>query len=98
MDERTQDFIETFRSFLNDVVSQASLLAGSLSPLGELVQNHLGDASIAELPAVTHSIAAHRLVDADVALVAIAAWQCLSVAISSSAYANQWFIVTNYWR
>jgi DNA polymerase III delta prime subunit len=71
MDERTQDFIDTFRSFMSEVVNQATEAKGELSPLGELVQQHLG-ADIAALPAVTQPVAAHRLVDSDLALAALA--------------------------
>jgi hypothetical protein len=71
VDERTQEFVETFRRFLDDVVHQAVVSKQGLSPLGELVQEHLGT-DIAELPAVTQLVAAHRLVDADLALAALA--------------------------
>jgi cell division protease FtsH len=70
MDARTEDFLDLFRTFLHEVVHQAPS-GDALSPLGELVQNHLGT-DIAQLPAVTQSVAAHRLVDADLALEALA--------------------------
>ncbi|MCS5732367.1 AAA family ATPase [Herbiconiux daphne] len=72
MDERTQDFVDTFRAFLADVVNQAPPGADGLSPLGELVETHLG-VPIAQLPVVTHVVAPHRLVDADLALAHLAA-------------------------
>lgn len=71
MDERTEDFIDTFRAFLHNVVSQAPAPGDGLSPLGELAEAHLG-VGIAQLPVVTHLIASHRLVDADLALAHLA--------------------------
>ncbi len=67
MDERTQEFVETFQSFLHEVVSQAAPRDGRLSPIGELVQQHLGR-PIAQLPVVLKQLVSHRLVDADLAL------------------------------
>lgn len=71
MDERAQNFIDTFRTFLQEVVNQAAPPADALSPLGEVVQSHLG-ADISQLPGTTQVVAAHRLVDADLALAALA--------------------------
>ncbi|MBF4571496.1 AAA family ATPase [Herbiconiux sp. VKM Ac-1786] len=71
MDRQTQDFAELFRRFLEEVV-QAQPDAGGLSPIGLRLQEFLGT-DVASLPVVTHAIAAHRLVDADVALADLAA-------------------------
>ncbi|MCS5722347.1 ATP-binding protein [Herbiconiux sp. CPCC 203407] len=71
MDERTQEFVETFRVFLEEVVQTERGGDDGLSPLGELVEAHLGS-PVRELPVITHTIAAHRLVDADLALSSLA--------------------------
>jgi hypothetical protein len=72
MDERTADLVDTVRRFLREVVDREQLPDDARSPLGDLVQAHLG-VQIAELPAVTQTVAAHRLVDADLALSSLAA-------------------------
>jgi hypothetical protein len=71
MDHRTQRFVDTFQEFLRDVVNQASAGDDRVTPLGELVERFLGE-SVRQIPVVTHPVAAHRLVDADVALASIA--------------------------
>jgi len=71
MDTSQQDFIETFRRFMTDVINAARPQEERATPLGQLVSEHLGtDAS--QLPLVTENIAGHRLVDADIALDRIA--------------------------
>ncbi|CAN5359709.1 AAA family ATPase [soil metagenome] len=67
MDEHTQDFVETFGTFMREVVNQNSLLTDRVTPLGAMVEDFLGT-SIRELPIVTQTLASHRLVDADLAL------------------------------
>jgi hypothetical protein len=71
MDHRTEEFIDTFRRFLDEVVHAERPGDGGLSPIGELIETHLGT-PVRELPAITHAIAAHRLVDADLALSSLA--------------------------
>ncbi|GLK16962.1 AAA family ATPase [Herbiconiux flava] len=72
MDRQTQDFAELFRRFLEEIVHREPEGGTTLSPLGVQLQEFLG-AEVAALPVVTHPIAAHRLVDADVALADLAA-------------------------
>ncbi|MFB2583251.1 AAA family ATPase [Herbiconiux sp. P15] len=72
MDDSTHDFIETFRTFLEEVVHRERAEDDGLSPLGQLVEQHVG-VPIRELPVITQQIAAHRLVDADLALSSLAA-------------------------
>ncbi|HEY8588720.1 MAG TPA: ATP-binding protein, partial [Naasia sp.] len=67
MDDTQRAFIETFRTFLEEVVQQQRAAPTQLTPLGEVVQEHLGTL-ISELPVVSEQIALHRYVDADVAL------------------------------
>jgi hypothetical protein len=71
VDDRTQQFVDTFQEFLRDVVNQAAAGDDRVTPLGELVERFLGE-SVRQIPVVTHPVAAHRLVDADVALASIA--------------------------
>ncbi|WP_198671378.1 AAA family ATPase [Desertihabitans aurantiacus] len=70
MDEQQRAFIETFRRFIDDVVRER--VASRLTPLGQLVEEHLGT-GLAELPVVSEPVPTHRLVDADIALEALAA-------------------------
>ena len=72
MDDRTRDFIDTFQEFLRDVLNQAPSGGERLTPFGEFVEGFLGE-SVREMPVITHAVAAHRLVDADVALADLAA-------------------------
>ncbi|MHA6670208.1 AAA family ATPase [Homoserinimonas sp. A447] len=67
MDASQQQFVETFRLFLEEVIQQQRMRPAEVTPLGTIVQEHLG-ASVTELPVVSESIAPHRLVDADIAL------------------------------
>lgn len=67
-----QDFVETFQTFLREVVQQSLPADEQPTPFGEFVQEFLGT-SVRELPAITHTVAAHRLVDADIALASLAA-------------------------
>ena len=72
MDDRTREFVQTFQSFLRDVVNQTPTGDDRLTSFGELAEAHLGE-SIRRLPVVTHVVAPHRLVDLDVALSSLAA-------------------------
>ncbi|MBB5844584.1 DNA polymerase III delta prime subunit [Conyzicola lurida] len=72
MDERTTEFIDTFQTFLRDMLNERPSGTDRLTPFGEFVEEFLG-ASVRELPVISHSVAAHRLVDADVALADLAA-------------------------
>ena len=67
MDEKTRDFIETFQRFLREVVNEAPVGGSSLTPLGQTVAEFLR-ADVSQLPVITHELAAHRIVDADLAL------------------------------
>jgi hypothetical protein len=71
VDDRTQQFVDTFQEFLRDVVNQTAAGDDRVTPLGELVEGFLGE-SVRQIPVVTHPVAAHRLVDADVALASMA--------------------------
>ena len=71
MDEHTQEFAETFTRFLRQAMEQMPGADEGLTPFGELVQQHLG-ADVTEIPSVEQVIASHRLVDADLALAALA--------------------------
>ena len=84
MDARTQDFVDTFRAFLEEVVHREGVPDGSLSAIGEIVQEHLG-VPVAELPALTQVIASHRLVDADLALAELARLATADAAGSDGA-------------
>ena len=65
MDDQQLAFVETFRQFLEGVNDSRSVQ--KLTPIGEIVSDHLG-LEVEQLPVVSEHIAAHRLVDADVAL------------------------------
>lgn len=67
MDDSTREFVDTFQRFLREVVSDATGGAASLTPLGQAISEFL-EADVSQLPVLTHELAAHRLVDADVAL------------------------------
>ena len=67
MDATQQQFVETFRQFLEEVVHQQRMRPAEVTPLGTIVEQHLG-APVRELPLVSEPIAPHRLVDADIAL------------------------------
>lgn len=67
MDDRQQDFIDTFRLFLEEVIQQQRMRPAELTPIGAAVEAHLG-APVRDLPLVSEAIASHRLVDADIAL------------------------------
>jgi len=71
MDSEQRSFVETFRTFLEEVV-YVTVQESGLTPLGGLVQEYLG-VDIATLPAVTETIAGHRLIDAHIALEHLAA-------------------------
>src|SRR5690554_6577247 len=67
MDAAQQQFVETFRQFLEEVIQMQRMRPADVTPLGTLVQEYLG-ASVNELPVVSEPVAPHRLVDADIAL------------------------------
>ncbi len=62
-----REFVSTFQRVMSEVINQAAAESSDLTPLGEIVQRFL-ETDIAVLPVVTHSLPAHRLVDADLAL------------------------------
>ena len=66
MDPEQNSFVQTFRTFLEEVV-YAAQRDSKRTPLGELVEQHLG-VDVSDLPVVTEAILSHRLVDADLAL------------------------------
>lgn len=70
MDDQQRAFVETFRQFIDQVVRER--VVSRLTPLGELVQEHLGT-TVERLPVVSETIAEHRLVDADIAVCTLAA-------------------------
>ncbi|HEU4807622.1 MAG TPA: AAA family ATPase [Homoserinimonas sp.] len=72
MDASQQQFVETFRQFLEEVIQQQRMRPAEVTPLGAVVEHHLG-APVKELPLVSEPIAPHRLVDADIALELLAA-------------------------
>ncbi|MES2094366.1 MAG: ATP-binding protein [Actinomycetota bacterium] len=67
MDDPTREFVSTFQRFLAEVINQTAVESSDLTPLGELVQHFL-ETDVSLLPVITHSLPAHRLVDADLAL------------------------------
>ena len=67
MDDSQQQFVETFRQFLEEVIQQQRMRPAEVTPLGTIVQEHLS-APVTELPVVSEAVASHRLVDADIAL------------------------------
>jgi hypothetical protein len=67
MDASQQQFVETFRQFLEDVIQQQRMRPAEVTPLGTIIEQHLGT-PVNELPLVSEPIAPHRLVDADIAL------------------------------
>lgn len=71
MDAEQQGFIAVFRDFLEKVVQQAPR-DRRLTPLGVVIGGHL-DADASTLPVVTEEVAAHRLVDLDVAMDSLSA-------------------------
>jgi DNA polymerase III delta prime subunit len=71
-DDEVAEFGRLFQRFLEQIVHPASAGTTRLSELGERVQEFVG-APVATLPVVTHEIAGHRLVDADIALADLAA-------------------------
>lgn len=72
MDDIQRGFIETFKSFLEEVIWQQRSAPSRLTPLGELVQQHLGS-EVAQVPVVSEQVPAHRYIDADVALAVLGA-------------------------
>ena len=67
MDDKAREFIEIFQRFLREVVNEAPVGGSSLTPLGQTVAEFLG-AEVSQLPVIMHELAAHRIVDADLAL------------------------------
>ncbi len=66
MDADEQSLITTFRDFLENVVQKAPRERRA-TPFGLVVTGHLG-VEASELPVVTEKVAAHRLVDLDIAM------------------------------
>lgn len=71
MDAQQQAIVETFREFMREVVLSARESKTQRTPLGELLADHLA-AEVEALPLLTEDLAQHRLVDADIALDALA--------------------------
>lgn len=71
-DERDEQFIDSFRRFIDRVVSRQRPLGDELTPLGRVLSAHLG-VDARTLAAVEEQIAAHRLADVDIAFAALAA-------------------------
>lgn len=71
MDAEQQAIVETFREFMREVVFDARAQKSKRTPLGDVVAEHLGR-DVQDLPLLTENIAPHRLVDADIALDALA--------------------------
>jgi hypothetical protein len=67
MDDATQEFIGTFQKFMLEVVNRHGVEQNARTPLGDLVEQFL-EQDPAELPVIVQELAAHRLVDADLAL------------------------------
>ncbi|THG33363.1 AAA family ATPase [Naasia lichenicola] len=89
MDDQQRDFIETFRVFL-DQINSTPRSAGGLTPLGRVVQEHLG-IEVDSIPLVAETIASHRLVDADIALDELAAEGRIIGATGAAQRANEPF-------
>ncbi|UYM04514.1 AAA family ATPase [Solicola gregarius] len=68
----TNDFIATYKRFLDQVVRDFDGREPRVSPLTERISDHLGH-DARELPVVKESLSRPRLVDADLAIAAIAA-------------------------
>ncbi|NIZ91000.1 AAA family ATPase [Kineococcus rubinsiae] len=72
MDQQQQEFVATFRSFLEEVVQSARAESVDGEPsVADVVAEHLG-APVKQLPVVREDVAEHQFVDADVALAALA--------------------------
>ncbi len=71
MDDATREFASTFQRFMSEVISQAAVGSSDVTPLGKIVEDFLRS-DVAILPVVTHTLPAHRLVDADLALAELA--------------------------
>lgn len=69
MDDQQRDFVETFRDFIDTINRSQN---DRLTPLGRTIGDHLG-ADVQTLPAVSETLPAHRLVDADIAVSMLAA-------------------------
>ncbi|MFD4421724.1 AAA family ATPase [Agromyces sp. NPDC058484] len=67
MDQATTSFVETFRRFMSEVVNAPRHAQSSVTPLGEVVAEHLG-VELGALPILTETMLSHRLADADIAL------------------------------
>lgn len=67
----TTEFIATYKRFLDKVVEDYEANGRSISPLTQRVSDHLGE-DVRELPTVKESLSRPRLVDADLAIAAIA--------------------------
>ena len=71
MDTEQQRFVETFRTFLEDVVQSAQARAEQGGPsIGSVVGEHLGT-DPRQLPVVREEVPEHQFVDLDIALSAV---------------------------
>jgi hypothetical protein len=71
MEQEAQQFIDTFRVFLDEVIAQARQAAGSPGlQVGELLDEHLGTAA-ADLPVVSEEVPGFQLVNLDLAMEAV---------------------------
>ena len=87
MDHDLTSFAELFRRFLDDVVHRAGTQA-ALTPLGEVVQAHMG-LDVGILPIVVETIAGHRLADVDLAMVEISS-RSTGHVVGVSLGQNKW--------
>jgi hypothetical protein len=81
MDDQQQQFVDTFRQFLEEVIHQQRMRPAEVTPLGAVVEQHLG-ASVAALPLVSEPLGQHRLVDADIALELLAGSDSQLIGVS----------------
>ncbi|KQO95862.1 AAA family ATPase [Leifsonia sp. Leaf264] len=72
MDEEQSRFIETFRTFIEEVLQSPRAFVEQRTPLGDVVAAFLR-ADIEAFPVISEDLAPHRLVDADIALDELAA-------------------------
>jgi hypothetical protein len=69
-ESETEQFEDLFRRFLDEVVNRPRAVVSKLTPIGEIVEAHLGR-DFRELPVITESMPQHFLADADLALEAV---------------------------
>jgi hypothetical protein len=70
-ENQVTEFLEGFRALLERVNAMPPQSREALTPLGVAVQEHLGT-GVEQLPLVTEDVPAHRFVDLDIAMEAIA--------------------------